>query len=153
MISISSGQTIIRNVNNKPKSNQLIGNVGHYLVCTELSRQGFNVMPSARNLRGVDIVGYDSEGRSFTVQVKALTKRNPVPLGKSIDHLPVDYYVIVVHVQENPIFHILTGEEIRSAVVSEFGSKTNGTGFLLKPKSYHKHDGYVNEAWAKIKPT
>jgi hypothetical protein len=71
-------------------SNQITGNVGLYLVCTELSNGGFNVMPTARNARGVDIVGYDDEGNSFTVQMKTPPKRNPVPFGKTMSHLPAD---------------------------------------------------------------
>src|SRR5207302_11392686 len=100
-------------------SNQLTGNVGLYLVCAELSKRGFNVMPTARNARGVNIVGYDDERKSFTVQVMALTKRNPVPFGKSMDHLPADYYVIVVNVAEEPIYHILTRKELQVAKVSQ----------------------------------
>jgi len=134
-------------------SNQITGNVGLYLVCTELSKRGFNVMPTARNAKGVDIVGYSDDGKSFTVQVKALTKRNPVPFGKSMDHLPADYYVIVVHATEEPIYHILTRQELQDAKVSQFPSKSAGVGFWLEPKNYYKKDEYVKDAWKKISPT
>jgi hypothetical protein len=53
---------------------QLVGNVGLYRVCAELSSQGYNVMPTARNAKGVDVIGYDDQGRAFTLQVKTLTK-------------------------------------------------------------------------------
>src|SRR5438105_321454 len=124
---------------------QLTGNVGLYLVCAELSKRGFNVMPTARNAKGVDIVGYNDEGKSFTVQVKALTKRNPVPFGKSMDQLPADYYVIVVHPDGEPIYHVLTRRELQDAKVSQFTGK-NGVGLWLEPKNYYKRLEYVNEA-------
>jgi hypothetical protein len=41
---------------------QLVDNVGLYQVCAELSARNFNVMPTARNAKGVDIVGYDDLG-------------------------------------------------------------------------------------------
>lgn len=133
-------------------NNQVTGNVGLYLVCTELSKKGFNVMPTARNAKGVDIVGYDAQGRSFTVQVKTLTKRNPVPFGKSMAHLPADYYVIAVHVDKEPIYHILTRRELQEADVSKFTGK-NGVGYWLEPKNYYRKDEYVKGAWMKIVPT
>jgi len=64
-------------------NNQITGNIGLYYACYKLSCLGWNVMPTARNARGVDIVAYDRTGsRYFGFQVKSLTKRNPVPLGK-----------------------------------------------------------------------
>ncbi len=109
-------------------------------------------MPTARNAKGVDIVGYGNDGRSFTVQVKALTKRNPVPFGKSLDHLPADYYVFVVNVDKDPIYHVLTRQELLDAKMSRFVSKKNGVGYWLEPKNYYNKDEYVVDAWKKIQP-
>lgn len=75
---------------------QIVGNVGLYQVCAELSRRGYNVMPTARNARGVDIVGYNEHGKAFTVQVKTLTKRNAIPLAANGSHPIADYFVVVV---------------------------------------------------------
>ncbi|MGE0013944.1 MAG: hypothetical protein AB7S62_17135 [Azoarcus sp.] len=62
---------------------QLTGNVGLY-CCYRLSLMGWNVMPTARNARGVDIIAYSRDASRFVgVQVKALSKRNPEPLGTS----------------------------------------------------------------------
>lgn len=131
---------------------QLTGNVGLYLVCTELSRQGFNVMPTARNAKGVDIVAYDYRGNSFTVQVKALTKRNPVPLGTGTGSLPADYYVIAVHVHDEPIYHVLTRKEMQAAKISKYTIKSSGkVGHWLDPPHYYKNPKYL-DAWKKIKP-
>ena len=66
--------------------NQLVGNAGLYYVCYELSKRGWNTMPTSRNARGVDVVIYDQKGsHSHTIQVKTLSKRNPAPFGRSLD--------------------------------------------------------------------
>jgi len=58
---------------------------------------GWNVMPTSRNARGIDIVAYNSEGSCFKgIQVKSLSKRNPVPIGTSLDKIIEDSWVIVV---------------------------------------------------------
>jgi hypothetical protein len=68
--------------NRETLSNQVVGNVGLYYVCYRLSRHGWNVMPTARNARGVDVVIYSQDAlRTHTVQVKTLSKASPVPLG------------------------------------------------------------------------
>ena len=70
---------------------QLTGNVGLYYCCYRLSLMGWNVMPTARNARGVDIIAYSRDASRFVgVQVKALSKRNPVPLGTSLDKVMGD---------------------------------------------------------------
>ena len=51
--------------------NQLVGNIGLYYVCYELSRRGWNAMPTSRNARGVDVVIYNQAGtESHTIQSK-----------------------------------------------------------------------------------
>src|SRR6266699_1436173 len=40
---------------------QTIGNIGLYFVCYQLSRRGWNVMPTARNARGVDVLIYSQD--------------------------------------------------------------------------------------------
>ena len=62
---------------------QITGNIGLYYTCYRLSKMGWNVMPTSRNARGIDIIAYNREGTKFIgIQVKTLSKRNPVPLGK-----------------------------------------------------------------------
>ncbi len=56
-------------------------------------------MPTARNAKGIDIVAY--KGENFTgIQVKALSKKNPVPMGSAINPKG-DFWIIVV--LEEPI--------------------------------------------------
>src|SRR5215212_7981774 len=74
---------------------QTVGNVGLYYVCYRLSRLGWNVMPTARNARGIDIVTYSADAkRKMTIQVKSLSKRAPVPLGTTLDHLFADFVIV-----------------------------------------------------------
>jgi hypothetical protein len=70
---------------------QVIGNIGMYFAAYHLSQLGWNVMPTARNARGIDLLAYDMNAGNFKgIQVKTLSKRVPVPLGNSIDRL-MDY--------------------------------------------------------------
>ena len=63
---------------------QVTGNIGMYYACYQLSRRGWNVMPTSRNAKGIDIIAYDKSGTEFIgIQVKTLTKKSPVPLGYS----------------------------------------------------------------------
>jgi hypothetical protein len=62
---------------------QVVGNIGMYYAAYRLSRRGWNVMPTSRNARGIDLLAYDAPaGRYLGIQVKALSKpKAPVPLG------------------------------------------------------------------------
>ena len=42
-------------------------------------------MPTARNARGIDVLIYSQDAtRTHTIQVKALSRRSPVPLGTKV---------------------------------------------------------------------
>ena len=61
---------------------QIIGNIGLFHVCYELSRRGFNVVPTSRNTRAVDvIVGSTDFARYKTVQVKTTTINMGIHIG------------------------------------------------------------------------
>lgn len=79
-----------------PAANQqTVGNIGLFYVCYRLSRLGWNVMPTSRNARGVDIVVCSEDAsRTHTIQVKTLSKGSPVPLGTKLDHLFADFVVV-----------------------------------------------------------
>lgn len=60
-------------------------------------------MPTARSARGIDIIAYNREGSYFVgVQVKTLSKRNPVPLGTSLNKVMGDYWIIVNNMTKEP---------------------------------------------------
>jgi len=76
-------------------SNQLAGNIGLYYICYELSKRGWNALPTSRNARGTDIVIYSQDAvRKYTIQVKSLSKKAPVPSGNKLDNLYEDYLII-----------------------------------------------------------
>lgn len=78
------------------KSSQVTGNVGLYYVCYQLAKRGWNVMPTSRNAKGVDIIIYNSDASiRHTIQVKTLTNKIPVPLGTSLDSLKMNDYLII----------------------------------------------------------
>ena len=65
---------------------QVVGNMGLFDVCYWLSKLGWNVRPTARHARGIDIVMYRQDAsRTHTIQVKTLSKRHPVPLSGTLD--------------------------------------------------------------------
>jgi hypothetical protein len=126
---------------------QLTGNVGLYFCCYRLSLLGWNVMPTARNARGVDIVAYNLDATRYVgIQVKALSKRNPVPLGTSLDKVMGDFWVIINRVATTPRTYILLPGEVRS--LAHRGEKDGRVSYWLQPGEYEK-DAYL-EAWARI---
>lgn len=65
-------------------------------------------MATSRNARGVDIIAYNANATRFVgIQVKSLSKRNPVPLGDSLDEVIGDFWIIVYKVASSPTAFIL----------------------------------------------
>ena len=92
-------------------------------------------MPTVRNARGVDAIAYSRDARTFrSIQIKALSKRNPVPLGKSLDKIMGDFWVIVNKVVTEPEVFILKPCEVHEL------AEQKGTGdklaYWLQPKHY-----------------
>lgn len=104
-------------------------------------------MPTSRNARGIDIIAYDSSGKNYIgVQVKTLTKRNPVPLGGSLEKIIGDYWVIVNEVAKTPNAFIMLPKEVKE--LAHRGEKNGRVSFWLQPKSYDKEA--FKEAWERI---
>jgi hypothetical protein len=131
-------------------SQQVTGNVGLYFAAYRLSQMGWNVMPTARNARGIDLLAYDAAaGRYLGIQVKALSKTRPppVPLGTSIDILMGDWWIIVTKVTTpNPECFIMNPDEVRQ--LAHRGEKDGRISYWLQPSKYHT-DQY-REAWHRI---
>ena len=116
---------------------QLTGNVGLYYCCYKLSLLGWNVMPTARNARGVDIIAYSRVATRFVgIQVKALSKRVPVPLGASLDKIMGDYWVIINRVATSPTAQVLLPSEVLA--LARRGEKDGRVSFWLQPTDYDK---------------
>jgi hypothetical protein len=127
---------------------QLTGNAGLYYTCYHLSLLGWNVMPTARNARGVDIIAYSQDAtRKLAIQVKALSKRNPVPLGISLEKVMGDFWVIVNNVTSSaPSAFILLPTEVKD--LAHRGEKEGRVSFWLQPNRYDQES--FKEKWERI---
>jgi len=126
---------------------QITGNIGLYYACYKLSRMGWNVMPTARNARGVDIIAYNTHGTAFIgIQVKSLSKRNPVPLGKSLDKIMGNFWIIVNNVADKPDAFIMLPEEVKA--LAHRGEKNEKVSYWLQPAAYDTPD--FKEAWQRM---
>jgi hypothetical protein len=126
---------------------QTVGNIGLFYVY-RLSRMGWNVMPTARNAKGIDILIYSQDAsQTRTIQVKTLSKRSPVPLSNKLDHLFADFVVVCRDViREIPECFILTPAEIRKLV--HRGEKNGKVSFWLQPRDYATEQ--FREKWERI---
>ncbi len=126
---------------------QIVGNAGLYYVCYRLSLRGWNAMPTSRNARGVDLICYNHDcSRMIGVQVKALSKRSPVPLGKTIDKVMGDYWVVINNLRSTPVAYVLLPEEVKA--LAHRGVKEDKVSCWLQPRSYEKAD--FREAWGRF---
>lgn len=129
------------------KDTQVTGNIGLYWACYHLSRLGWNVMPTARNARGIDIIAYNQDcTRMIGVQVKTLSKKNPVPLGTSLDKVMGDFWVIVNDVAKSPQTYILLPREVKKRAQPR--EKDGKVSYWLQPRSYCIEK--FHEAWSRI---
>ena len=123
---------------------QIVGNIGMYYACYQLSKQGWNVMPTARNAKGIDIIAYSPDGKKFLgIQVKTLSKRNPIPVGSSLEKVMGDFWIVVTKATEpTPDVYVFTPNEIKE--MAHLGGKT----WWVEPTCYDKSE--YKEAWGRI---
>lgn len=127
---------------------QIVGNIGLYFVCYELSKRGWNVMPTTRNARGIDIIAYHLETSEYVgIQVKALSKKNPVPLGGSLDRVLGDFWIIVNNLDAQHGVFVMTPDEVKKR--AHRGEKDGKVSFWLQPKSYMLAE--FEGAWERIR--
>ena len=133
------------------RDNQVTGNIGLYYVCYQLSKHGWNVMPTARNARGIDIVAYPSDvnaGRYVGIQVKTLSKPQDVGMSEEgLRHNGTIWFVVVLNEGkgEEPTVYCF-GDDILEAgtkaenkpVVIET-SKAGVVSYWLRRKEYSKY--------------
>jgi hypothetical protein len=131
-----------------PLEPQITGNVGLYYCCYRLSLLGWNVMPTARNARGVDIIAYSRNASRFVgIQVKALSKRGAVPLGNTLDKIMGDFWVVVNKVaSSSPSAFVLVPSEVRER--ANRNEKDGKTSYWLEYRDYEKDP--FREAWGRI---
>ena len=127
------------------KDNQITGNIGLYLVCYELSKRGWNVLPTSRNAKGVDIVAYSQDAtRTITIQVKALYKKSPVPFGNSLEHKLIADFIIICNElnSQHPNVFIAIPNDIQKKI--HIGKKGDNVSYWLQPKDYQEFENNWN---------
>jgi hypothetical protein len=93
------------------------------------------------------VVAYSRDGERFLgVQVKALSKRAPVPLGKSLDRVMGDFWVIVNKVVTEPSAFIMVPSEV--VALAHRGEKEGRVSYWLQPRAYDRPE--FHEAWGRI---
>jgi hypothetical protein len=105
-------------------------------------------MPTARNAKGIDVLIYSQDAkRTHTVQVKALSQRNPVPLGTKLDGLFGDFLVVCCNVAlDAPECFVLTPKEV--CKLAHKGEKDGKVSYWLQPKDYAVPK--FQEKWERI---
>ena len=131
-------------MNADKRNNSTVGNAGLFYCCYELARQGWNVLPTSRNAKGVDVVVYSSDGKKFrSVQVKTLSKKAPVPLGEKPTYDMAQFVIVcrLARDEQLPEVFVMTPAEVDK--VRHQGdpkkSKAGKTSFWLQPKGYEPH--------------
>ena len=124
----------------------MTGNAGLNYAAWQLSRRGWHVMPTIRNARGSDLIVTDAdESVFFGVQSKGLGKRHAVPLGRDIDGLRSDWWVITVHANSDaPVCYVMRLDEVRQLAAQD----ANGGAYWLNPPAYDRDE--FREAWQRI---
>lgn len=109
-------------------------------------------MPTVRNARGADLyAASDDESRVFAIQSKALSKRDPVPLGGSLDTLRSPWWIITIHANTaSPKCYLMTLDEVKAAAHRGVNA-TGKVSYWLQPKSYAL-EAY-EEAWSRLDHT
>ena len=95
------------------KDRQVTGNVGLFFICYNLSRMGWNVLPTSRNAKGIDILAYGKHGEKFlTIQAKGYTQTAAIgPFIKRTDVI-ADFYIVACDVYCSPRTYILSKNEV-----------------------------------------
>ncbi len=106
-------------------------------------------MPTIRNARGSDLYAASvDESRVLRIQSKALSKKSPVPLGKSLDTLRSDWWIITINANDAaPICYVMRLEEVKQS--AHRGKNDAGViSFWLQPKGYDLPS--YREAWDRL---
>jgi hypothetical protein len=80
------------------------------------------------------------------VQVKALSKRDPAPLGKNLEKCMGDFWIIVNKVATSTSAFILLPSEVKAG--AHRGEKDGRVSFWLQPANYEQEP--FREAWQRI---
>ena len=109
------------------KNNQQVGNIGLYYVAFRLTQKGFNVFPTIRNAKGADIYVIDPNDneKAIPIQVKTLSKKNPIPFGTGLDR-DEKYLFLVVGVDDPKIYFTKIGTLLKNKKKNIVSHNKNG---------------------------
>lgn len=134
------------------KTSQATGNAAMHYVAWQLSKRGWNVMPTTRNAKGSDLYcANDAETVIFGVQSKGLSKRGPVGLGTNLGNLRSDWWIITINAKsDTPTCFILRRQEVVDLCFhSDPGKSRNGVqSYWLQPKAYDQEQ--FRDAWHRL---
>ena len=139
------------------RDERVVGSIGLYHACCELSRRGWRVSLTrrgwkhiTRRIRGIDINLLNKSGtRDLTIQIMVVLDSAPVPFGNEIDDLSADFVMFcgsikndesVNSVRPIPDMFIMSKEEIISAATQNNGN------YWLNESEYKLH----KDKWEKI---
>jgi len=124
----------------------MTGNAGLNYASWQLSRRGWHVLPTIRNARGSDLIVTDADETTFFgVQSKALSKRQAVPLGRSIEGIRSDWWVVTIHANsDHPVCFVIRNEEVRALATQD----KNGGAYWLEPRDYDRDE--FRDAWNRM---
>ena len=127
---------------------QVVGNVGLYYVCFRLSERGWNVLPTSRNTRGIDIICFSPDAARMTsIQVKSLSRQPAVPLGNDLSKIMGDWWVIVTSLSKGtPRTYILHPDEVQA--LAQRNEKRGVISYWLPPDKYAVAE--FEEKWQRI---
>lgn len=123
-----------------------------YYVAWQLSKKGWNVMPTTRNAKGSDMYcTNDAETIIFGVQSKGLSKRAPVGLGANLSSLRSDWWIITINAKSDaPTCFIMTRQEVVKLCFRSDPAKshTGVQSYWLQPKAYDQPQ--FRDAWHRL---
>jgi len=126
----------------------MTGNAGLFHIAWELTRRGWNVMPTVRNSRGADLYAapVDDEDSVIPIQSKALSKRAAVPLGTDLGRLRSRWWIITLEANsDSPVCFILTLDEVKALASRDKGASQ---AYWLEAKDYDRPA--FREAWHRL---
>ncbi|MCW3138441.1 MAG: hypothetical protein N2V76_08535 [Methanophagales archaeon] len=98
------------------------------------------VEPLFQKIIFVVIYSQDAK-KSYPIQVKALSKRNPVPFGAK-PNLIADFVAVVINVMDEeklPEVFIIKAEDVKKRLHK--GEKNGRVSYWLQPKNYEEYKG------------
>lgn len=133
----------------KRKNNQITGNIGLFYASFQLSKLGWNVLPTSRNAAGIDIVIYNqSATKTYTIQMKTVSKSVPIPLGNNLEKLVGNFLIICSNAElDVPEVYVYTIDQAKGLCKTS-NNKDGSTSYWIETKDYRKEANRDN--WTLI---